>query len=135
MVETVPEEIGQLITIIYTDDFERAEVFYRETMQLAPIIEQRTEKGSVSIFQVNKGAYLGVSDFAHRPRGTDGIMLTFLRDVDAEYARLSALGVAFEGPPAWLIGDTVYAAFFRDPDGYHLEIQQFRDPRWTAALA
>ncbi|MEM7530307.1 MAG: VOC family protein [Pseudomonadota bacterium] len=134
MDDIAPDETGQLITFIYTNDFARSEAFYRETMQLSPIIEQRTDKGSVSIFQVNKGAYLGVSDFAHRPRGTEGIMLTFIRDVDAEYARLTALGVTFEGPPASLIGGTVYAAFFRDPDGYHLEIQQFRDPCWTAAL-
>ncbi|MEL7172824.1 MAG: VOC family protein [Pseudomonadota bacterium] len=135
MTEMPADETGQLITFIYTDDFTRTEAFYRETMRLKPIIEQRTGKGSVSIFQVNPGAYLGVSDFAHRPRGTDGIMLTFIRDVDVEYARLCALGVPFEGPPEWLIGGTVYAAFFRDPDGYHLEIQQFRDPRWTAALS
>ncbi|MEM9764305.1 MAG: VOC family protein, partial [Pseudomonadota bacterium] len=88
MIDMPMDENGQLITFIYTDDFTRSEAFYREAMRLKPIIEQRTEKGSVTIFQVNPGAYLGVSDFAHRPRGTDGIMLTFIRDVDAEYARL-----------------------------------------------
>ncbi|MEM6944623.1 MAG: hypothetical protein AAF565_12805, partial [Pseudomonadota bacterium] len=80
---------GELITFLYTDDFPRLESFYRETILLRPIIEQRTEKGNVTIFRVNRGAFLGVSDFAHRPRGTNGIMLTFIRDVDAEYARLS----------------------------------------------
>jgi enamine deaminase RidA (YjgF/YER057c/UK114 family) len=27
---------------------------------------------------------------------------------------------------------TAYGAFFRDPDGYRLEIQEFADPRWDA---
>ncbi|MEM6677918.1 MAG: VOC family protein [Pseudomonadota bacterium] len=136
MTETPPAmPQDQLITFLYTDDFEAMEAFYREVMGLTPVLGQRTEKGSVAIFRVNAGAFLGVSDFAHRPRGTDGIMITFIRDVDAEYARLSGLGVEFEGPPAWLIGDTVYAAFFRDPQGYRLEIQSFNDPRWDAAIA
>ena len=121
---------GQLITFLYTDHLARSVAFYRDVVGLRPVIDQ----GAVKIFQVNPGAYLGVSDLPHRPRGTDGIMVTFVRDVEAEHRRLSALGVAFEGPPALYMDGTVCAVFFRDPDGYRLEVQEFRDPRWDALL-
>lgn len=117
---------GQQITFLYTDDLPRMVSFYRDVMGLRPVIDQ----GAAVIFQVNEGAYLGVSDLPHRPRGTDGVMVTFVRAVDAEHERLKALGVAFEGPPGLLMGGTVYAAFFRDPEGYRLEIQEFRNPDW-----
>lgn len=118
------------ITFLYTDDLAGMTAFYRDVMQLTPIIDQ----GAAVIFQINDGAYMGVCDLPQRPRGTDGIMLTFVCDVDAEYERLKGLGVSFDKPPAWYMDDTVYATFFRDPEGYALEIQQFKDPRWDAAL-
>jgi len=118
----------QLLTFLYTDDLKGMVAFYRDVMGLREVIDQ----GAAVIFQVNAGAYLGVCDLPHRPRGTKGVMVTFVRDVDAEYARLSALGVEFEGPPALFMDGTVYAAFFRDPEGYHLEIQEFRNPDWDA---
>lgn len=119
---------GQLLTFLYTDDLARAAGFYRDVMGLEPVIDQ----GRVVIFRVNAGAYLGVCDLPNRPRGTDGVMVTFVVDVDAAYARLKGLGVVFDGPPRPMMDGTVYAAFFRDPDGYRLEIQEFRDPRWDA---
>lgn len=122
---------GQLLTFLYTDQLARSVAFYRHVLDLEPVIDQ----GAVVIFRVNAGAYLGVSDLPHRPRGTDGVMVTFVCDVDATFAKLQARGVVFEGPPARYMGDTVYAAFFRDPDGYRLEIQEFHDPNWDALFA
>lgn len=119
------------ITFIYSDDLKTMVAFYRDVMQLRPVVDQ----GAAVIFKVNDGAYLGVCDLPQRPRGTDGIMLTFVCDVDAEYERLKGLGVKFDKPPAWYMNDTVYATFFRDPEGYAVEIQQFNDPQWDAGLA
>ena len=126
---TVPK--GQLITFLYTDDLPRSVAFYRHVIGLEPVIDQ----GRVMIFRVNPGAYLGVADLPNRPRGTDGVMVTFVVDVDATAARLEAAGVVWDDPPALRMDGTVYAAFFRDPDGYRLEIQEFRDPRWDALFA
>ncbi|SEA10828.1 VOC family protein [Rubrimonas cliftonensis] len=119
---------GQLLTFLYTDDLARAAGFYRDVVGLEPVIDQ----GRVVIFRVNAGAYLGVCDLPNRPRGTDGVMVTFVVDVDEAYERLKARGVVFDGPPGPMMDGAVYAAFFRDPDGYRLEIQEFRDPRWDA---
>jgi catechol 2,3-dioxygenase-like lactoylglutathione lyase family enzyme len=121
---------GQLITFLYTDDLDRSTAFYRDVMRLTPVVDQ----GPTVIFRVAAAAYLGVSTLPHRPRGTEGVMITFVRPVEAEYERLREAGVAFEGPPAWYVDGTVYAVFFRDPDGYRLEVQEFADPRWDAAL-
>jgi catechol 2,3-dioxygenase-like lactoylglutathione lyase family enzyme len=58
-------------------------------------------------------------------------MFTFLcEDVEAMYRYLLDKGVTFDGPPDMSGGRTVYSAFFRDPVGYMLEIQEFRDPNW-----
>lgn len=122
---------GQQLTFLYTDDLARAVGFYRHVLDLEPVVDQ----GRAVLFRVNAGAYLGVCDRSDRPRGTGGVMVSFVCDVDAAYARLRARGVAFEGPPGPQMDGRVYAAFFRDPDGYRLEIQEFRDPAWDALFA
>jgi enamine deaminase RidA (YjgF/YER057c/UK114 family) len=119
---------GQQLTFLYTDDLPRAVGFYRDVLDLEPVVDQ----GRAVLFRVNDGAYLGVCDRTDRPRGTDGVMVSFVCDVDRTYAKLAARGVAFDGPPGPQMDGTVYAAFFRDPDGYRLEIQEFHDPRWDA---
>ena len=124
----MPVPKGQLITFLYTDDLPRSVAFYRDVIGLEPVLDQ----GRVTIFRVNPGAFLGVSELPNRPRGTDGVMVTFVVDVDATARRLEAAGVVWDDPPAPRMDGTVYAAFFRDPDGYRLEIQEFRDPRWDA---
>lgn len=124
----MPVPKGQLLTFLYTDDLARSVSFYRDVLDLEPVVDQ----GAVMIFRVNDGAYLGVADLPNRPRGTDGVMVTFVCDVDTTFARLEARGVTFESPPDLYMHGTVYGAFFRDPDGYRLEIQEFRDARWDA---
>ncbi|MEM6487932.1 MAG: VOC family protein [Pseudomonadota bacterium] len=129
----------RLVIFLYTDDFEGLTAFYGTVLGLVRVLEQRTEKGAVDLYRLHRDGYIGVSNFQPRPRGVDGFMLTLVLDdpaaVDAEHARLTAAGVAFEGPPGWGVGDTVYGAFFRDPEGRRMEIQAFRDPRWDAAVA
>ncbi|MDA0653066.1 MAG: VOC family protein, partial [Proteobacteria bacterium] len=51
-------------------------------------------------------------------------------DVDNWYERLKAKGVAIEAPPSENARFNIYHFFLRDPDGYKLEIQTFRDPAW-----
>jgi catechol 2,3-dioxygenase-like lactoylglutathione lyase family enzyme len=44
--------------------------------------------------------------------------------------RIRPRGVAIEKPPAANPEFEIYHFFFRDPNGYLLEIQRFDDPRW-----
>jgi catechol 2,3-dioxygenase-like lactoylglutathione lyase family enzyme len=120
------------LVFLYTDDLPRAATFYGQVLGLPLAMDQ----GSCKLFRTSPGAILGVCDLAHRERGTKGITVSFLvEDVDATYAALVAKGVAFEGPPRTAMSGQVRGAFFRDPDGYRLEIQSFTDPGWDRSRA
>jgi catechol 2,3-dioxygenase-like lactoylglutathione lyase family enzyme len=119
--------IEQSMTFLYSDDLEAHAAFYRDVLELEQVLDQ----GVCRVFRVSDTSFLGVCNKADRPRGTKGMMFTFLcDDVEAMYKALLAKGVVFDAPPDMRGGKTVYSAFFRDPVGYWLEIQEFRDPRW-----
>jgi catechol 2,3-dioxygenase-like lactoylglutathione lyase family enzyme len=60
-----------------------------------------------------------------------GVIVTFVTDdVDGIYDELRAKGVAFETVPTVNATYKIYNCFFRDPDGYLLEIQKFLAPDW-----
>lgn len=119
--------IEQAITWLYTEDLEKLVRFYTDVMELEQVLDQRRCR----VFRTGPDAFLGVCSMAERPLGTKGMMYTFLcADVQAMYDFLLAKGVVFEHPPAVRGDGTVLSTFFRDPEGYHLEIQEFRDPRW-----
>lgn len=119
--------IEQNVTWLYSDDIEAHAAFYRDVLELPQVLDQ----GVCRVFQVSPTGFLGVCNKEGRPRGTKGMMVTFLvEDVEEAYRHLLGRGVAFDGPPNMLGGRTVYSAFFKDPIGYWLEIQEFNDPRW-----
>lgn len=119
--------IEQSMTFLYSDDLAAHAAFYRDVLELEEVLDQ----GCCRIFRVSDTSFIGVCDLPHRPRGTKGVMFTFLcEDVEAMYRHLLDQGVAFDGPPDMSGGRTVCSAFFRGPVGYMLEIQEFRDPRW-----
>ena len=51
------------------------------------------------------------------------------------YRRLADAGVPFEKEPAHSPEYGIYHCFFRDPNGYLLEIQQFDDPGWAEPIS
>ena len=111
---------GRTITFLYTDDLPRLSRFYEGVLGLELVIDQ----GACRILRASATALVGLCDLPHRPRGTDGVMLTFaVADVDAAHAALLARGVAFEGPVATSMAGTVRSAFFRDPEGYRLALK------------
>jgi glyoxylase I family protein len=57
-----------------------------------------------------------------------------VKDIDAEYARLSAAGVAFNCPPPKFEGGPIRATYGRDPDGNVLELQEIFDVDHDFAL-
>ena len=117
----------QSITFLYTDDLERHAAFYRDVMGLTEVLDQ----GVAKIFQWTPTSFLGVCDKKDRTRGNKGIMLTFLvEDAQKAYDELLARGVVFDEPLEARGGFNLRSAFFRDPEGYVLEIQEFTDPRW-----
>ncbi|MCS6931816.1 MAG: VOC family protein [Acetobacteraceae bacterium] len=120
------------ITWLYSDDLAAHAAFYREVMGLSPVLEQRSEAGGCVLFRVAEGAFLGLCDLRHRPRGTAGVLVTLVvPELAAAMAGLAARGAAFEG--GVVEGPGHRSAFLRDPAGYLLELQEFADPRFAAA--
>jgi catechol 2,3-dioxygenase-like lactoylglutathione lyase family enzyme len=117
----------QNMTFFYSDEMEETSAFFRDKLGLPMVLDQ----GVCHIFQVSPTGFLGVCNKKDRPRGTKGVMFTFLTDdLARDYKLWLERGVEFDGPPSLSGSGNVHSVFFRDPNGYMLELQEFRDPRW-----
>ena len=116
------------ITFLYVSDLVRSAEFYGETLGLDLV----TDQGDCLIYKVVGGAFLGV---CVRPqRAKDGVIVTLVTgEVDAWHDRLTAANVECVSPPSRHDTYDIYQAFYRDPDGYLIEIQRFGDPAWSEA--
>lgn len=129
-----PAPFEQAVTFLYVRDIEASYRFYGETLELPLVLDQ----GLARIYRVGSGdAFLGVckASAVQQPPPPDraplGLIFTFVtQDVDGWYQRLLAKGVAFEKTPKENTTYRIYNCFFRDPDGYLLEIQRFLSPEW-----
>jgi len=134
-----PAPFTQQVTFLYVRDLARSYAFYEQILGLAPVLDQ----GVARIYRVGQGdAFLGIcltSGVQQAPtadRAPLGVIFTFVTpDVDGWYAHLTAKGVTFEKAPAENARYQIYNCFFRDPDGYLLEIQRFLSPDWPAPRA
>ena len=128
------QSFDQQVTFLYVKDLERSERFYGEILGLELVLNQ----GLARIYRVGSGnAFLGIclsSAVQQAPppdRAPLGVIVTFVtNDVDGAYSALRAKGVAFEKTPTTNTTYNIYNCFFRDPDGYLLEIQKFLSPDW-----
>lgn len=124
----------QQVTFLYVRDLAESERFYRDVLGLEEVLNQ----GLARIYRIGRGnAFLGIclsSAVQQAPppdRAPLGVIVTFvIDDVDGAYAALQAKGVVFETAPARNETYQIYNCFFRDPDGYLLEIQRFLSPEW-----
>jgi catechol 2,3-dioxygenase-like lactoylglutathione lyase family enzyme len=123
------DRFDAVIAFYPSRDLEANRAFYEGMLGLPLARDQQ----SCQIFAVTGGGYLG---FCHHDRLPDdgeeqhlGLILTLVTDeVDAVHARLDTLGVATDGVPRWNERYGIYHFFTRDPDGYRVEVQRFRDP-------
>jgi catechol 2,3-dioxygenase-like lactoylglutathione lyase family enzyme len=123
-----PLKLDQQITFLSTSDLETTAVFYEETVGLDLILDQ----GTCRIYATAPGAFLGFCEHLEVKEPRSGIIFTLVTDqVDAWYSYLLERGVAFEKPPEANPRYQIYHCFFRDPNGYLIEIQRFDDPRWN----
>ena len=115
------------MTFIYTQELERSTAFYIEILELPLVLEQ----ANCNVFRVSDNGFLGVCSRPEAPK-PDGVIVTFVTDdVDGWYEKLKQRGVEFEKTPQNNKKYEIYHCFFRDPDGYLLEIQRFQDPNWS----
>ncbi len=121
--------IDQQVTFLYTRNLVKTARFYEEVMGLSLVLDQ----GSCRIYRVSSDGFLGFCRRDTAPEVPQGIIFTFAtREVDAWYRYLQEQGVDFEKPPAHNPDYNIYHCFLRDPNGYLLEIQEFRNPAWAA---
>ena len=119
----------QQVTFLYTADLQTTADFYANALGLPLVLDQ----GGCRIYRVAADAFVGFCSHssAGERNDTSGVVLTLVTDeVDRWYEHLLARGVAFDKPPAHNSTYNIYHCFFRDPNGYLIEIQRFLDPAW-----
>ncbi len=101
--------------------------FYREILELPFVLDQ----GPCHIYKLSPTSFIGICTLQNRPTSPTGLTLSLVSDdVDGFYQDLRAKGVTFERPPAFSERFNVYSCLFLDPNGYRIEIQEFRDEKW-----
>ena len=111
----------QIITFLHTKNLKATAKFYEEILELQLVRDQ----GVCRIYKSSASGYIGFCthlDTTH----PQGIILTLIsEDVDGWYERLIEKGVEIPEPPTHSPKYQIYHFFFKDPNGYTLEIQRF----------
>lgn len=119
----------QLVTFLLVSDLEAATAFYRDTLGLEIVLDQ----GDCRILRVTNTAFIGLCERQGRT-DRDTVLVTLVTDhVDRYHIELTNAGVRCDKTPQVHPEYNVYHAFYRDPDGFLIEIQRFLDPVWPRA--
>lgn len=125
-----PPPFDQQVTFYYTADLQATAHFYEDVLHLPLALDQ----GTCRIYQVTATAFIGFCQRAQGP-SPDGVIITFVtHDVEGWHAHLNAHHVPIEKAPAFNPTYNITHTFFRDPNGYLLEIQTFHDPNWPGVV-
>lgn len=118
------------ITFLYAADLDRAAAFYGDTMGLPLVLVQ---PAGCRVYRTSANAYIGLCAAREdKAPGGEGVVLCLVsQDVDGWHDRLSRAGVACDGPPRLNPDYGIYHFYFRDPEGYLLEIQRFEQTDWA----
>ncbi len=118
----------QSVVFLYTTDLEATTRFYEEVIGLQRVLDQC----DCRIWRLTANSFLGFCSKGG-VGGVSGVCVTFVSDdVDGFCDRLRKLGVVLEKEPAFNPRYNIYNAFFRDPNGYLLEVQRFLQPEWPS---
>ena len=120
--------IHQQVTFLYTNNLEQSSAFYRDVLDLEFALDQ----GACHIYKLSPTSFIGVCSLADRPTSPVGVTISLVvEDVDDFPRTLVGKGVRFERAPAYSEPFKVYSCLFLDPNGYRIEIQEFRDEKWS----
>jgi len=121
--------IDQQVTFLYCRDLVETAQFYEEALGFELILDQ----GGCRIYRVCEDSFLGFCQREGVELSPGGIVFTLVsEDVDGWYAFLKARKVDLVKAPEENPAYNIYHFFFRDPNGYLVEVQKFLDPRWPA---
>ncbi len=105
-----------------TKDLDKTAHFYENILAL----QLWRDQGDCRIYRIGNNTYIG---FCQREEVNPvGVIICFITDeVDDWYQRLLAAGYHAEKTPTLNSKYNIYHCFFRDPNGYLIEIQRFLD--------
>lgn len=115
------------ITFLSVGDLQASVRFYNEILGLEVVLDQ----DDCRIFRVTQTSYIGICSRADRVPRNDVIITLVTSKVDETHEVLVAAGVPCDKPPQKYGKYNLYHAFYQDPDGHIVEIQQFLDPNWA----
>lgn len=119
--------IDQQVTFLSTADLEATAVFYEQILGLELVLDQ----GACRIYRVSDDAFIGFCAHLTTAETSRGVILTLVSDRVDDWGRyLHARGITLEKEPQLNPRFNIYHLFVRDPNGYLVEIQTFRDPAW-----
>lgn len=122
----VVTDFDQQITFLLVADLEAGTQFYRDVLGLDLVLDQ----GDCRIFRSTATSFIGICQRDERGDPNSVLVTLVVDDVDSVHASLQAAGVDCERPPQFNEKYNVYHAFYRDPDGFLVEVQRFLDPAW-----
>ncbi|HZM78307.1 MAG TPA: VOC family protein [Candidatus Limnocylindrales bacterium] len=103
---------------IHVEDLARSRRFYADQLGLAVLLDE----GDYLRLGGGDGFHMGLEQRPLDQVGAAGIEIVIkVRDVEADYARLSAQGIVFDTAPADMPWGARHA-WLKDPDGYRLSI-------------
>lgn len=119
--------IDQQVTFLYTPDLAKTADFYERIIGLTMVLDQ----GVCRIYKITDTAFVGFCQRESASGKTADVIFTLVTDeVDAWHTYLVGHDVAIEKPPTLNETYNIYHIFVRDPNGYLIEFQTFKDPTW-----
>jgi len=123
-----PPSLNGIVTFFYYENLAKATEFYEKIMGFHLVQDQKWAK----IFKVKDNAYMGCVDGNigyHKPDPTKPVMLTVIvDDPDAWYKHFRENGIEPLDEPHDNEELNLRIFLLRDPEGYVIEIQKFKDP-------
>ena len=115
------------ITFLPVRDLDATRVFYSQKLGLRDVLDQ----GVCAIFEVRPGCCWGFCNHIEPMADPNRVILTLVTDfVDEVYDEFLRKDINTDGKPRLNERFQIYHFFATDPDGYRIEVQQFRDPAW-----
>ena len=112
----------EFILFLGTDDLDRTDNFYRNTLGLELYKDQKTCK----IYKINEMASIGFCTHINKTLDEKSPIITLIvEDVDEVYKTIKDKGVITESEPKKNEKFNIYHFFLKDNNGYTLEIQKF----------
>ncbi len=118
--------IDQQVIFLYTHDLEKSADFYADILQLPLVLDQ----GACRIYRTSRDSFLGICQTKDAIHTSNVIVTLVSAEVDKWHTYLLERKIPVEKPPTFYEKFNIYHLFLRDPNGYLIEIQTFRDPSW-----